>query len=275
MNPLLITPSFPWSPLGPVSSILLRVRPLYFRHIHISRTHCFVCFFLWCWGSKQGQNTNSSPQCPWNRTTQHLPAPSAGKPVQQSSHYLCSKVLGLSLPSGLHGSAGEGGVLLQLCPRIVSNLLVTNMATSRRQTPEDKGGELFPQAPASASCALGLSVWDPRAALCPLGSISACPRLPRTTLNQCLKVLPHLLFWDWDLQLTEQSRQRRHLAQEPTSLHPPGWGYNAQNHTHGPLQGSVLVFTRTALYWLIFIQPLRHFLMQICLTKAKIESFWK
>lgn len=85
-------------------------------------------------------------------------------------------------------------MLLQLCPRIVSNLLVTNMATSRRQTPEGKGGELFPQAPASASCVLGLSVWGPRATLCPLCSISADPRLPRTTLDQRLKVLPHLVF---------------------------------------------------------------------------------
>lgn len=112
---LLITPSFPWSPLGPVSSILLRVRPLYFRHIHISRTHCCVIVFYGA-GVQNKAKHKLLPQSPWNRTTQHLPASNAGKPVQQSSLYLCSKVLGLSLPSGPHGRAGEGECYFSFAP---------------------------------------------------------------------------------------------------------------------------------------------------------------
>lgn len=114
-------------------------------------------------------------------------------------------------------------MLLQLCPRIVSNLLVTNMATSRRQTPEGKGGELFPQAPASASCVLGLSVWGPRATLFPyaLLYISRSQVAQDNTGPTPEGIAPPCIL-RLGLQLTEQSRRPRHLAQESTSLHPPG-----------------------------------------------------
>lgn len=81
---------------------------------YTSLEHIVLCllFMVLVFKTRPKHRLPSPVSLKWNHSTTQplcaLPVTNAGKPVPLSSHFLCSKVLGLSLPLGLHGHAAGG-----------------------------------------------------------------------------------------------------------------------------------------------------------------------